>query len=260
LPGRSEPVGRQDDAGALADPEGPVDKADAIDGQDDPPAAMAGAAGLLGHGRGDLDAPRLAGPADEDTLPDRGRPHRRRGRSGGQQGPEDEHADDRVAAGVVPDAGRAGRRQARHDETAGRGDPRGRSREPGTENDPGRGGRRQRHPVRVGVGVGVAPTERREALTDRPTATTRRATIGPQRAAASGEPAVAAADREAGAADRRVGAAKRRVATVKRATATADRRGSHPTVTRSFSWSKRRWPMPGTSRSSSTLVKGWAER
>jgi hypothetical protein len=214
LPGRSEPVGRQDDAGALADPEAPAGKADAIDGQDDPPAAMAGAAGLLGHGRGDLDAPRLAGPADEDTLPDRGRPHRRRGRSGGQQGPEDEHADDRVAAGVVPDARRAGRRQARHHETAGRGDPRGRSREPGTENDPGRGGRRQRHPVRVGV----APTERSEAHTDRPTAT------------------------------------------VKGATAAADRRGSHPTVTRSFSWSKRPWPMPGTSRSSSTLVKGWADR
>jgi hypothetical protein len=232
LPERSEPVGHQDDAGALADPEGSVDKADTIDGQDDPPTAMAGAAGLLGHGRGDLDTPRLAGPADEDTLPDRGRPHRRRGRSGGQQGPEDEHADDRVPAGVVPDARRAGRRQARHGQAAGRGDPRGRSREPGTENDPGRGGHRQRHPVRVWVGVGIAPTERGEARTDRPTATTRRATIGPQRVAATGEPAVAAADWDRG----------------------------HPTVTRSFSWSKRRWPMPGTSRSSSTLVKGWAER
>jgi len=169
---------------------------------------VAGAAGLLGHGRGDLDPRRLPGPAEEDAAADRRGPHRSRGRPRGQQGAEHEHADDGAAGALVPEAGRAAHAQAGHRQAAGRGDPGRRAREPGAEEDPGRGGRRQRHAVRVGVGVDV-PGDRSVA------------TAGPWDAVAP---------------------------------------LGHATVTRSLSCSKRRWPMPGTSRSSSTVVKGWAER
>jgi hypothetical protein len=206
---RGEPIGGQDDAGAFPGPEAAAGDLDPGHGQHDPGAAVPGAPGLLGHGRGDLDPRRLSGPADEDAAADRRGPHRRRGRSRGQQGAEHEHADDGAAPGLLPGVERAAPAQAGRGQAAGRGDPDRRAREPGTEEDPGRGGRCQGHAVRVGVGVGVAAD-------DRAAATARRGDAG------------------------------------------AELRRAQATVTRSLSWSKRRWPMPGTSRSSSTVVKGWA--
>ena len=213
-PGR-EPVGEQDDAGAFAGPEGPAGQPDPGHGQHHPGAAVAGAAGLLGHGGGDLDARRLPGPADEDAAADRRRPHRRRGRSRGQQGAQHQRTDGGAAGALLPETERAARAQAGHRQAAGDGDPGRRTRAPGTEEDPGRGGRGQRHAVRVGVDV---------------------------------------------ATNHRTATAEQRPTTAGRGDLAAGLGGRQAAVTRSLSCSKRRWPMPGTSRSSSTVVKGWAER
>jgi hypothetical protein len=136
-------------------------------------AAEAQALGLLGDGGGDRDPAslldparvpdpffvlaldRVLDPADQDAVPDRRRPYRGGGGARRQQGDEDEHADHGGGA-LVPEAGRAARSQAGHGQGGGHDHPGRRRGEPGPEEDPGGGGRGQRHPVHVGVRVGVA--------------------------------------------------------------------------------------------------------
>jgi hypothetical protein len=127
---------------------------DPVDGQHRPVAAVAEPAGLLGHGGGDLDPRRLPDRADQDASSYGRRPQRGGGRAGRQQGAEDEHAGHDPVAATVAKAGRDARPQARRRQAERHGDPDHRHGEPGPEHDPGGGGRRQRHPIHVRVGVG----------------------------------------------------------------------------------------------------------
>jgi hypothetical protein len=157
---RGEAASGKDHAGAFAGAVAAAGQVDPGDREHDPLAAEAEPLGLLGHRGGNLDPTRLpdparvVDPAEQDGVTDRRRPHRGGGGARRQQGGEDERAGQGGGA-PVPEAGRAGP-QAGHGQGGGHDHPGRRRREPGPQEHPGGGGRRQRDPVHVGVRVGMA--------------------------------------------------------------------------------------------------------
>jgi hypothetical protein len=128
---------------------------DLVDGEHDPLAAVADAAWFLRDGSGDLDPGRVPGPADKDAASDGRRPYRRSGSAGGQQGGEHEHPNNGTVAALVSESRDAARSQTGHRQAEGRDQPGCSHGEPGAEEHPGRGDRRQGHAVNVRVGVAV---------------------------------------------------------------------------------------------------------
>jgi hypothetical protein len=269
---RREPVAGQDDAGAFAGPVGPTAQVNSVDGEHHPVATVPEATRLLGDRPGYLDTTGLPDPPGEDAAPHHRRPHRRRGRPRRQQRAEDQHPEHAAAssdhAAASPDHAAASPDHAAASSVA------------------------PASPVAPARSVAAATLDPEHAAAASSLAP---ATLDPDPASHAAIPEArqgqAASHRDPGhrqgepgpeddpgrgrhrqrhpvhvrvgihgPADRSAGTT--RIWTNRGSQTARPRWGArcHATVTRSLSWSKRRWPMPGTSRSSSTVVNGWAVR